>query len=529
MYAVYRPAIDIDKRPAPGYCEKKGPWLWIEPIPKQQSLLPDNHFCFLNKTFALQFSSDWNNPGIEKLFLYHLHYFDDLNAENNSDRKALHQKLVTRWINENSPGTGNGWEPYPLSLRIVNWIKWHMSGNYLNDEQLNSLACQARYLFKKIEFHLLGNHIFANAKALVFAGLFFQGKEAGKWFCRGIEILKKEVREQILDDGGHFERSPMYQTIILEDVLDLINMGRACPETFSAEKEQTLHEWEKVACRMMTWLKIMCHPDGRIVLFNDAAMGLAAEPSEIFFYAEKLGLHHSGTQDKGFVYLSESGYIRCEKGRAVAFLDVADIGPDYIPGHGHADTLTFEFSFLKKRVIVDSGISCYGTDSERLRQRGTAAHNTVTINNMNSSDVWKGFRVGRRARPFDLEINDLPNETIVRCCHDGYQHFPGKPVHCREWRLEKKQFVIKDVIKGTFHNAVGRFYFHPDVDVEIDETSGQGQIRVANGHLVKWKVRKGNANLVPATFHPEFGVSLPNQCLEVSFTASETEIIFCWD
>ena len=30
--------------------------------------------------------------------------------------------------------------------------------------------------------------------------------------------------------------------------------------------------------------------------------------------------------------------------KVVAIIDVAKIGPDYLPGHGHADTLSFELS-----------------------------------------------------------------------------------------------------------------------------------------------------------------------------------------
>ena len=33
-------------------------------------------------------------------------------------------------------------------------------------------------------------------------------------------------KEQILKDGGHFERSPMYHSIVLEDILDLVNVIR---------------------------------------------------------------------------------------------------------------------------------------------------------------------------------------------------------------------------------------------------------------------------------------------------------------
>ncbi len=54
--------------------------------------------------------------------LYNLHYFDWINARDSSDDIAA--RWIMRWIAENPAPGGNGWEPYPLSLRIVNWIKW---------------------------------------------------------------------------------------------------------------------------------------------------------------------------------------------------------------------------------------------------------------------------------------------------------------------------------------------------------------------------------------------------------------------
>ena len=61
-------------------------------------------------------------------------------------------------------------------------------------------------------------------KALIFAGLFFEGPDADRWVGLGLKILSKELNEQILEDGGHFELSPMYHSIILEDLLDIINI-----------------------------------------------------------------------------------------------------------------------------------------------------------------------------------------------------------------------------------------------------------------------------------------------------------------
>ena len=136
---------------------------------------------------------------------------------------------------------------------------------------LTVLALQVRWLSKKIEWHILGNHLFANAKALVFAGLFFQGREANAWLAKGLRILSNEIPEQILPDGEHFERSPMYQTIILEDLLDLINLSNAFPDNLIVDFTKDL---KSTATKMLNWLIAMCHQDGEISFFNDASIGL---------------------------------------------------------------------------------------------------------------------------------------------------------------------------------------------------------------------------------------------------------------
>ena len=141
------------------------------PARRPISLVDHERFHFLNEIHDLS-EHDWDGDTLEKLWRYNLHYFDDLNAQDAATRKDWHRALLVRWVRENPPATGTGWEPYPTALRIVNWIKWSLAGNELPDECLESLAVQTRWLAKRLEIHLLGNHLFANAKALVFAGLF---------------------------------------------------------------------------------------------------------------------------------------------------------------------------------------------------------------------------------------------------------------------------------------------------------------------------------------------------------------------
>jgi uncharacterized heparinase superfamily protein len=188
-------------------------------------MVAEDTFVFLNESRSITSKASWNDTAVEKLWLYNLHYFDDLNADGAVTRREWHRRLIERWIEESPPGYGNGWEPYPSSLRIVNWIKWTLSGGELSPRAIASLAVQIRFLCNRLEFHLLGNHLLANAKALIFAGAFFEQEEGEGWLAKGLAILRREIPEQILADGGHFERSPMYHGIILEDFLDIENIG----------------------------------------------------------------------------------------------------------------------------------------------------------------------------------------------------------------------------------------------------------------------------------------------------------------
>ena len=526
-FRVFRPRID--SRPAPSIRRLSG--AWIEPARRRPSMVGAERFRFLNDTRDLA-SHGWDDPALEKLWRYNLHYFDDLNAESADSRRDWHRALVLRWVRENRPAIGTGWEPYTTSLRIVNWIKWQLGGAALPDECVNSLAVQARWLSRRLEYHLLGNHLFANAKALVFAGLFFEGREADGWLQTGLRILKREVSEQILADGGQFERSPMYHALALEDVLDLTNLTRAFAAAVPERWRPTVEKWRDVLGPMRDWLAVMCHPDGEISYFNDAAVGISATPAALARYATHLGFPSRSAAVRELTHLADSGYIRVDRDAAVVFLDVGPLGPDYLPGHGHADTLSFEMSLFGQRLFVNSGTSCYGTSAERQRQRGTAAHNTLIVNGQNSSEVWGGFRVARRARPLGLEV--LQNgEISVRCAHDGYRRLSGKPQHSRRWAFCDRSLVVEDEVGGRFRRAEARFHLHPSiqlVDEQVDNVPRSTLLlQLPNRRRIRFSVDGGVVRTERTTWHPEFGMSDANLCLVVDLSGSTLRTRINWN
>ena len=522
-FRLHKPQPDL--RPAPALRGATG--VWIEPARREPSLLGPASFRFLNVEHTLASGpTAWDDPALERLWRYNLHYFDDLNAAGAAQRRPAHRALVTRWIAENPPGHGSGWEPYPASLRIVNWIKWLLSagaaGAVAEPAWLDSLAAQTRWLRGRLEWHLLGNHLFANAKALVAAGLYFDGAQAQAWLARGLTILERELPEQILGDGGQFERSPMYHALALEDLLDLLNIIGAKAAADSPARALAPHLRE-IASRMLHWLRCMAHPDGTLGHFNDCADGIAPHIAELERYAAGLAITAPHPQT-GLTHLTDSGYIRACRGDAVLLVDVALIGPDYLVGHAHADTLSFELSVGGRRVVVNGGTSCYGLSAQRLRERGTAAHSTVAVVGLNSSEVWSGFRVGRRARPVGLTVQG----ARISCAHDGYRHLPGAPLHRRTWQLDDGALQVEDRLQPAGQAAVARYPLAPGLRLQA-EGAGAWSVRAGTALIAHVEVQAGQARAAASQHAPRFGVIAATETLEVALQEGVATTRWCWN
>jgi uncharacterized heparinase superfamily protein len=445
-----------------------GPWRC--PVARGRTWRGPNRISILNQEREI---IAWEAPEWPRLWAYTLHYFDFPDGE-----------WIRRWIAENRPGRGIGWKAYPTSRRIVNWIKFALDGGELPAEAFRSLATQAESLNCNVEHRVRGNHILSNAKALIFAGSFFQGVDAKRWQLKGLRILNREIHEQILPDGGHFERSPMYHSIVLEDILDLINLATAYAVYIPC--------LEDVAALMCAWLRTISHPDGQIPFFNDATFGVAPSPSELFEYAGRMGIHSgNGT-------LSESGYIRLESNGTVILFDAGPIGPDYQPGHAHADTLSFEMSTNSKRVLVNSGTSTYERGKQRDWERGSAAHNTIRVDGVDQSDVWHSFRVGRRARPFDVRTDNM---HFVEAAHNGYRHLHSGVIHRRSLRLIGKDVEVTDSLEGAgLHRIEIFFHIHPGAAPQI--------------HLDPALYRSSCVT----TYHPGFNLSVPKTTIVAHYS-----------
>lgn len=528
VYRLYYRVRSLRVEPIPEAL-RRSPMRWAAPMVIQPSTSDGIEFSFLGSKGRVD-DSGWNAVQHSKLWLYNLHYLDDLNALGVDEQSALAHALVNQWIEANPPPQGNGWEPYPLSLRIVNLVKWFARQETLESHWLGSLATQVQALAKQVEYHILGNHLFANGKALVFGGSYLAGPDADRWLAKGLKILDREVKEQFLEDGAHFELSPMYHATLVWDMCDLVNLAERVD---LPELKERLSEWRAVVRRGLVWLRSMQHPDGGIPFFNDAAFGIAPVLSDLEVYASRLNgclPLAEDTPGRAFAVTHhlQSGYAAVNLGEGhKALLDLAKVGPDYQPGHAHADTLSFELSLFGQRIFVNSGTSQYGEDAERHRQRSTAAHNTVEVAGENSSEVWAGFRVARRAFPV-LEALAADAEQIrVRAYHTGYRRLKGKNLHRREWLFSANGCEVIDEIAGAYGNAVARLHVHPDVIFAWD---GEALVTVLDeGQQIRVVIEGASSvTLQPSSWHPAFGSTIPCQCIAAEFSSGKLMTHITW-
>ncbi len=479
-------------------------------ITKQGITEDYDHYIFLNEANQLSLIG-WDNNSISKLWRYNLHYFDCLNqVELKNEGVELQNNTINKWIIENPFGKGTGWEPYPTSLRIINWIKWHFKTKGLSDDAKLSLWNQVKWLDGRLEFHLLGNHLFVNAKALLFASALFGLDEESKIYRKAVRILMEELDEQFLADGAHFELSPMYHALAMEDLLDLYQLVPALPSNFPSQ--QILNRY----IHGMKWLFLMKYENDELAHFNDCANGIAPTFKELTELCVRLGLEHSFENNKNFTHLEQSGFSVIKNENIHLIADIGNIGPDYLPGHAHADSLSFELSIKGKRVVINSGTSEYGLSIERIRQRSTSAHSTIEIDGENSSEVWSGFRVARRAKVSGIEKIESRQLIEFSAEHNGYTRLVTKPKHRRNWRINDESLEIVDEVSGSNNRIQLRFFLHPTINVEMCEDGVTLSTYSENLAMI---TTDQNVQVVPSTYHDKFGSSEKNHCLIIEGTS----------
>ncbi|MFP6654795.1 MAG: heparinase II/III family protein [Myxococcota bacterium] len=450
----------------------------------------------LGTAFELGEPIAWQSDLGGPLFAYHLHQHEVLRLAEFSPRARA--EFLRDWIRHHPAGVG--WDPHPISLRLLCWGKLlatpGLLGNDadLRQEMMRSMASQAETLRHGLEDRLQANHLLSNLIALVSVGLLFKGPASAVWRSSS-EALVRQLDCQIRPDGGHEERSPMYHALLLENLLDLLNLCRSGFASVPAELEAELSE---VLSRMLSALEVMTHPDGRISLFGDSAFDVAASPESLRGYAARLGI--SPPLSSGSRHLPQTGYLRLQAADFTLIASVAGPSPVHQPGHAHCDALAFELSAGGHRLVTDTGLFEYRPGRRRDLARRTSSHSTLVFDGAEQAEIWSAHRVG--GRPIvGLTAWDEKGSAEAIC--RGWSK--AAPLHRRFFSVADRIVSILDRVEGVCREIRFCLPIDPAWHVELasgraqatrDETASAVEIELAD--RFEWTLER-------AAYYPTFG------------------------
>jgi hypothetical protein len=272
-----------------------------------------------------------------------------------------------------------------------------------------------RFLASHLERHLLGNHLLCDLCAVVAAAASIESADSESQAMRAARQLERELDRQVLPDGGYAERTAQYHLVVLHDALLALALQRARGRALDIGP---------ILARMLRWMELVRRADGTFPWLNDAAPdGLPSLPviralSKIAEVVPAAGL------PPAIIELPDTGWtILREDGHELLF-EHGIIGPEHQPGHGHADTLSFELVWDGAPVVTDTGVTTYATGDARTFERSAAAHATVNVDGQGADETWASFRVGGRARPVYLgKSSPWPGSWLLRALATSYLGF----------------------------------------------------------------------------------------------------------
>ncbi len=345
-----------------------------------------------------------------------------------------------------------------------------------------------------------GNHLIYEGLALYYAGNCLKSYYQAKvWRDLGAEILENAMRVQVFTDGMNAELCTSYHLITATNFLKAWALGRKVKRNFHGAFNLRLAQMVMIANKLRAG-------DGGFFALGDSDRmeGPSREEREARSLAN-LGkmIAHSGDAGRsalGIEYLlagldsgsnaeydyasqksiiNAGGYqiLRDKNGNSMIF----DTGPFGLSGashHAHADTLSIEAHMPDCRFLIDPGGFSYVDEKARAFARSTAAHNTVRIDELNSSEILGSFEFGKGANARLIDSYEIKDGFVLCAEHDGYKRLKLPVFHRRAivWLTRLPFFMLViDRVEGKGAHLIEAF-FHADKIWQVSQKE-HNQIR----------------------------------------------------
>jgi uncharacterized heparinase superfamily protein len=435
-------------------------------------------FRFLNQTRELGLPVPWDRPDLMEALLWktHLHEFSyavDLALVGRASGDPRYREglfaLARSWCEAEPIGRRGfhrvAWNERVVATRLVHWAAAgallglgpdDSDGEWLGRE----IVRHALFLRDNLALDLLANHVFRDCSALALADA-LSGCTPD-----ALSLLEGQAAEQILPDGCHVERSPMYHAVCLGDLVDVhAVLGTRAPT------------WLGDATRRAAgFLESILLGDGDLPLLGDGWRG-EVKVQPLLEQARRV----AGPPIAPDHPERSSGLVCLTRGPLRAVGRVGPHGPDYQLGHAHADLLSFDLSAGATRLVTDTGTLQYAGGPARDRLRSTAAHNTVQIDGEELLEAWSSFRTGRRGRARCQARGETGGFAWLWGSHDAYAWLPGAPEPHRLLAVSERAVIVLDAVLGVGrHRMTSRLLLHPDAPsdaLRVDALGGAPLVR----------------------------------------------------
>jgi uncharacterized heparinase superfamily protein len=368
--------------------------------------------------------------------------------------RAAWERLVGSYIAQVSPDHDAA---EVTARRILHWIyAWQELGDLspgLGATVVHSIAAQASHVRDNLAPER--NHRTLELYALLLTALAFPWLDP-ELLTFAIAELEANLEQDFRPDGVHREASTHYHCIALRSFVG----ARENCRRYGIELSPAFAERLRRACDFA----IHCRrPDGTIPALSDADSG---DYSDLLALAGHDATPHALTADfpDGGYYTQRSGW-----GRDDAFL-IFDCGPLGDGGHGHYDLLSVEAWAGGRPLLVDPGRCTYSEQPPNLRRwfRGTAAHNTVTVDGLDQTPYTRKRPDGPVAEGRFLGRTTAPGLDVL----EGEARSPAyDAVHRRRIAFVRAGYwLIEDQLTAEReHEYDLRFHLAPGVEPTLKD------------------------------------------------------------
>lgn len=376
------------------------------------------------------------------------------------------------------------WSTYGISRRLLTYCELLPLLDRFSDE-FQALFWQNFYqdtsyvaLFPELD--LGGNHLVKNMKALLAATLALEQLPsasllAGIWWKDLADRLPALFEKQVLEDGFHYERTPMYHAWVLVDLLDCLHWLHAAKPDYATERLRN------TAKRMMAVLTGLRHSSGQLPMFGDSSLPQTPDVDVLLDYGRyvlSLEADESGaaniapsSETRLLTHFADAGIavFRQDNPEATLVLDCGNFGPHDLPAHSHADMGSLEVHVGLEPVIVDSGISEYEPSLLRDYFRSTAAHNTVWVPGDEQAELWGSFRIAEYPDFQGCKAEQDASGAKVTLEYDNYRH---RYHHQRSvYSVAGRFWVVQDWLtdlKPADRPCHSLLHIHPDHAIRFE-------------------------------------------------------------